>query len=67
MSVHPTARETAAQDPGTGTATEAVTPPEYLHCRDLEQALSRSDARLRRLNSRDMSSEATYWRERNKP
>ncbi|MBL3560072.1 hypothetical protein [Rhodovulum sulfidophilum] len=58
-----TAREAAQPAPQDRSA---ETPPEYLPCRDLEQALSMSDARMRRLNSRDMSSEATYLRDRNK-
>ncbi|MBL3608599.1 hypothetical protein [Rhodovulum sulfidophilum] len=60
-----TARE-AAQPAPQGRSAETETPPEYLPCRDLEQALSMSDARMRRLNSRNMSSEATYLRDRNK-
>ncbi|NDK33339.1 hypothetical protein [Rhodovulum sulfidophilum] len=62
-----TAREAEQATPQDRSAeTETETPPEYLPCRDLEQALSMSDARMRRLNSRDMSSEATYLRDRNK-
>lgn len=45
---------------------EIATPPEYVRCRDLERDLALSDAKVRGFSSRDGSTEATYWRDRNK-
>ncbi|PTW51834.1 MULTISPECIES: hypothetical protein [Rhodovulum] len=45
---------------------ETETPPEYIPCSELERKLAVSDAKVRAFSSRNTSSEAIYWRDRNK-
>lgn len=45
-------------------AIKPTTPPEFMHCASVPNALAYADAVVRRLASSDKSSEAQFWRDR---